>query len=101
MIVMMIDDKTIEKVAKAARLNLTADEEAAMTKTLNDVLTAFADLDKAFHDVKEKDVAPSFQPIDMKDVTRKDVVEETYSQARALTNTEHKEKGFFKGPKEF
>ncbi len=98
-----ITDKTIEKVASLARLNLTSEEEKKMKKDLSDVLEAFDNLDKAF-DVahqKESEVEPAFQPIDMKDVVRADAQEECYSQAKALSNTKHKEKGFFKGPKEF
>ena len=103
MVHVKVTDETIEKVANLSRLNLTSEEEKRMKKDISDVLEAFSNLDKAFGAAKKKedDVEPAFQPIDMKDVTRVDAHEEPYSQAKALSNTKHKEKGFFKGPKEF
>ena len=103
MVHVKVTDETIEKVAALARLNLTSEQEKKMKKTIIDVLEAFDNLDKAFDaaKIKEDDVEPAFQPIDMKDVVRVDKLEEPYSQAKALSNTKHKEKGFFKGPQQF
>ena len=46
-----------------------------------------------------KSVKPSFQTIEIRNVTRKDVVEESLPREKALVNTKNKEKGFFKGPR--
>ena len=103
MVCVKVTDETIEKVAALARLNLTSEQEKNMKKTIIDVLGAFDNLDKAFDaaKIKEDSVEPAFQPIDMKDVVRADKLEEPYSQAKALSNTKNKEKGFFKGPQQF
>src|SRR3989344_145858 len=89
----LISIQIVEKVAKIARLNLTAEEKGKFQKDLNDILAAFKVLDEAKADEK-----PSFQPYDIKDVLREDKEEEPLGQ-KALDNTKHKEKGFIKGPR--
>ena len=42
---------------------------------------------------------PTFQPVDVKNVMRQDVVEPSLSQKEALANAKQKEQGHFKGPK--
>jgi aspartyl-tRNA(Asn)/glutamyl-tRNA(Gln) amidotransferase subunit C len=84
----------IEKVAKAARLTLTEEEKKKFSKEIEEVLHAFEKIEKL--DISEE---PSFQPLEVKDVTREDKEEECLTQEEALSNTENKEKGFFKGPK--
>ena len=91
----MTDKKTIRKVAKIARLELTDKEIATYSKDLKDILKAFRVIDK----VPTKDVKPTFQPVDVKNVMRKDIVEPSLTQEEALTNAKQKEQGYFKGPK--
>ena len=86
--------ETLEHVAKIARINLTSEEKKRFQKDLNEILAAFKELDKA--DAK---CAPSFQPLDIKDVFRDDVAGKCLTQEKALANTKHREKGFFRGPK--
>lgn len=88
-------ESIVDKVAKVARLSLTNAEKAKFEKDMKDILAAFSSLDRA----KTDGVEPAFQPIETKDALRDDVVEECLSQEDALSNTEHKENGFFKGPK--
>lgn len=88
-------ESIVDKVAKVARLSLTDAEKAKFEKDMHEILKAFGSLDKA----KTDGVEPAFQPIETKNVLRDDVVEECLSQEDALSNTEHKENGFFKGPK--
>ena len=88
-------ESIVEKVAKVARLSLTDAEKAKFEKDMNDILKAFGSLDRA----KTDGVEPAFQPIETKNVLREDVVEECLSQEEALSNTPHKENGFFKGPR--
>ena len=90
----MITAEIVKKVAKIARLDLTEGEVKKFSKDLNDILSAFKDLDKA-----KANVEPSFQPLEIKDVVRDDKSEDVFSQETALSNTKHKEKGFFKGPR--
>lgn len=91
---MKITPDIVRKVAKIARLDLTEGEVKKFSKDLNDILSAFKDLDKA-----KANVEPSFQPLEIKDVVRDDKPEDVFSQETALSNTKHKEKGFFKGPR--
>jgi len=91
----MIDKKTVEKVAKIARLELTEKEINKFSKDLSNITEAFKSLEK----VDTIKVNPTFQPIEMKNVFREDVVEEGLSQSEALSQTKEKEDGYFKGPK--
>ncbi|MFH0832373.1 MAG: Asp-tRNA(Asn)/Glu-tRNA(Gln) amidotransferase subunit GatC [Candidatus Aenigmatarchaeota archaeon] len=86
----------VRHVAKLARLELSEAEVKKFSKDLNDILVAFKDLDA----VKiSKSVQPSFQPLPIKDVLREDKVDECLTHEKAMANTKHKEKGFFKGPR--
>jgi len=91
----MMDRKTVKKVAEIARLNLTEGELGRFSEDMISILDAFKILGK----VDTKDVRPTFQPVDIKNVTREDKVEPSLEQEDALANTENKEEGHFKGPK--
>ncbi len=91
----IVTRETVEHVARVARLELTEKEVKEMEKDLNNILSAFRELDKA--DVKG--IEPSFHPLPVQDVFREDVPEKCFTPEEALGNTEHKERGFFKGPK--
>ncbi|MBR9678042.1 MAG: Asp-tRNA(Asn)/Glu-tRNA(Gln) amidotransferase subunit GatC [Nanoarchaeota archaeon] len=88
----MID---VKKVAGVARLNLTKAETKKFSKEVKDILKMFSELDK----VNVSGVEPSFHVIKTFNVVREDRVEKSLTNKEALANTEHKEKGFFKGPK--
>ena len=92
----MPSEKTVKKVAETARLSLTSAELRKISKDLNTILKAFKELDKV---VTGKGVKPSFQPLEVKNVTRKDKVRPGLTQKQALANTKQKEGGYFKGPK--
>jgi aspartyl-tRNA(Asn)/glutamyl-tRNA(Gln) amidotransferase subunit C len=81
-------------VAKLARLRLSLEEAKACQKDLNDMLFAFSDLKKVKTSAK-----PSFHPLDVGDVLRKDEPEPCLPHDVALSQTPHKERGFFKGPR--
>jgi aspartyl/glutamyl-tRNA(Asn/Gln) amidotransferase C subunit len=66
-----------------------------MEKDLSSVLRAFRVLEKA----PTARAAATFQPIEVKNVTRKDEPQESLMQEEALANTLHKRKGFFLGPR--
>ena len=89
----MVDKKTVQKVAEVARLNLSEKELEQFQKDLNEILQAFSILEKA------PQAKPSFQPIEIKNATRKDEVEDSLPREKALANTKNKEDGYFKGPK--
>lgn len=88
----MVGTETVKKVAEVARLKLTEKELAKMERDLNNILSAFAVLEEV------PKAEPSFQPIEVKNATRRDEVEPSLTQDEALANTKQKEKGYFKGP---
>ena len=90
-----IDKKLILRVAENARITLSEKEIEAFIPQLQEILDSFEKLDSI--DVeKEK---PSFQPIPLVNVMRKDEVEKCLTQAEALKNTKNKKDGYFMGPK--
>ncbi len=93
--VVALDRKTVKKVAEIARLNLTEGELSRYSEDLVSILEAFKVLGK----VDTKNVKPTFQPVDIKNVTREDKVEPCLPQSEALANAKNKEEGNFKGPK--
>lgn len=92
---MMLTKDMLEKVAKNARLNLAPKEMDEFLPQLKDVLNAFSDLSKA--DVK--DVEPSIQPIELKNVMREDKPDKSLSEEEVFANTRLKKDGYFKGPR--
>ena len=86
----------VKKVARVARLNLDEKEIKQFSSDLENILSAFKELEK----VKTDCVEPAFQPVEVKDVLRDDVVESGFTQDIALCNVKkNKEDGYFKGPK--
>lgn len=92
---MKIDKETIEKVAEVARIQLTDKELNKFSKDLDDILKAF-DILKKIDTSKEK---PTFQPIEVKNILREDLIEECLPQKKVLEMTENKEGKFIKGPR--
>jgi len=89
-----ISTETVMHVARLARINITEKEAKKYQKDINEILSAFREIKR----IKSK-VQPSFQPVPVRDVYRKDEIEKSLTQEEALANTKHKENGFFKGPR--
>ncbi len=90
-----VDKKLLLRVAENARLNLSEEEIEKFLPELKEILGTFQKLGEV--DVsKEK---PSFQPIRLENVMRKDLVEKCLTQEQALKNTKNKKDGYFLGPK--
>jgi len=92
---MEVNKELLEHVAKLARLKLTEKEIKEFIPELNDILRVFSELDK----VDTNNVEPSFQPIELKNRTRHDKVEDSLTQELALSNSSNKKDGYFKGPR--
>jgi aspartyl-tRNA(Asn)/glutamyl-tRNA(Gln) amidotransferase subunit C len=92
---MKVDKELIKQVATNARLNLTESEINEFLPQLKEILTNFEIIQKA----PTKNIEPSFQPLEIKNITREDKVESCLDQEEALKNTKHKSNGHFKGPK--
>ncbi len=61
----------VERLAKAARLNLTPEESGRYAQQLSVILEAFKELDQ----VDTEGVEPSYHPIKLEDALREDEVE--------------------------
>jgi len=92
---MKLNKELIEKVAKIARLNLTPNEIKEFLPQLKEILQSFEKIKSA----PTKNISPSFQPIEIKNITREDTIGTCLSQKEALSNTKHKQDDYFKGPK--
>jgi aspartyl-tRNA(Asn)/glutamyl-tRNA(Gln) amidotransferase subunit C len=92
---MNIDKELIKRVAELSRLRLQGNEIDKFTKDFKDILDVFSKINK----IDTKDAKPSFQPVEIKNFSREDVVKKSLTQDDALKNTEHKKDGYFKGPK--
>lgn len=89
-----VDGALVKKVAENARLSLSEAEVKKFTPQLKDVLEYFSMVDKL--DVSNEE--PSFQPVKIKNVMREDTPGKCLSQDEALSNSQHKKNGYFKGP---
>ncbi len=92
---MQIDRKLLEHVAEVARLKLTEKEVEKFMPQLKEALEFFSRL----QEVNTDNAKPSFQPVEIRNVTREDTEKQCLSQDEALSLTEHKKDGYFKGPK--
>lgn len=92
---MKVDKELITHVAEVARLNLTDEEIKKFIPQVKEILELFSKLDE----VDTKGVDPSFQPVEIKNVLREDNPGGCLTQKEALSLSEHKKDGYFKGPK--
>ena len=90
-----INKELIEHVAEVARLKLTDAEIEKFSKELKEVIEAFSSIDK----VDTKGIEPSLQPVELKNMLREDKKEGCFTQEEALSLTDHKKDGYFKGPR--
>ncbi len=92
---MVVDRKTVKRVAGLARLDLTESELARLSRDLDDVLSAFRTLQK----IPTKGVKPTFQPVELRNVLRDDMVEPSIPRERLLRNLRNREDGYIRGPR--
>lgn len=89
----MISKNLINQVAKISRIDLTEEETEKFTNQIKDVLEAFKTIEKT----DTKNVEPSFQPLEIKNIWRQDKPKKW--DWNPLSNTKNKEKNHFKGPR--
>ena len=92
---MEVDRKLLEHVAELARLKLNEEEVKKFLPQLKEILEFFSQL----KNIDTNNVKPSFQPVELKNAMREDKEEACLSQDDALSLTEHKKDGYFKGPR--
>ena len=92
---MEVDRKLLEHVAELARLKLSEDEIRKFLPQLKELLEFFSQLKS----IDTGNIKPSFQPVELKNAMREDKEGKCLSQDDALSLTEHKKDGYFRGPK--
>jgi len=92
---MQVDQELTKKLAKISRLDLTDEEVIEFTESLKSVLDAFSKI----QEVDTENTKMSMQPVDIRNITREDTPKESLSSEEALSQTNHKQGDFFKGPK--
>ena len=92
---MEVDRKLLEHVAEVARLKLNEEEIKKFLPQLKEALEFFSKL----NEINTDNVKPSFQPVELRNAMREDKEKECLSQDDALSLTEHKKDGYFKGPR--
>lgn len=88
-----INEETVKKVARIARLDISEEEVKKFVPQLKEILYAFSKL----NEVETSDVKPSYHPIEIKNVVREDVPKKW--KWNPLSNAKNKEDGYFKGPR--
>lgn len=91
----MVSVVEIMKVAKSARLVLSDDEANKFASDCSGILDAFAKI----NEIQTKDIEPTFQPIEIKNILREDIVLPSLPLEQALSLTNLKKDGYFKGPR--
>lgn len=92
---MEITKELIKKVARQSKLELADDEVEKLIPQLKEILDIFSKLDK----LDTANVEPLFHPIEIKNITREDKIENSISNEEALSQTPHKKNNYFLGPK--
>ena len=92
---MEVNRKLLEHVAEVARIKLNEEEIKKFLPQLKEALEFFSKL----NEINTDNVKPSFQPVELRNAMREDIEKECLSQDDALSLTEHKKDGYFKGPR--
>ena len=92
---MSIDNSTVKKVAKLARLKVDAKEEQNLKNELNDILEWVDKLQKVDTENIDPMLSVSNEPMPM----REDIVTSKLDNKQILSNAPEKKAGFFVVPK--
>jgi len=92
---MQINEELIIRVAKNARLELTDSEVKEFVPQFKEILSSFSELSK----VDTNNIKPSFQPVEIRNSLRDDVIKSSIPINDILKNAKHKKGDYFLGPK--
>lgn len=90
----MIDPKTVENIAKLARLHVTEDEAKQYSEHLSNVLKYFEQISK----VKTENVEPLVTPSEIEDFWRNDEVKKELTAEEIVANAPQKTGNLFTVP---
>ena len=85
----------IEKIADIGKIDLTEKEKKMFRDDLKNILKAFENISE----VNTDKIKPTFQPVEVKNIVREDIIEKSLDRETALANTKNKEGSYFTGPK--
>ena len=85
----------VDYVAMLARLSFSDEEREQLVVHLNEILNYVEQLDQ----IDTADVLPTSHVLDLRNVLREDVAEESLSHDEALANAPEKDRGHFVVPK--
>lgn len=92
---MKITRQEVEHVAKLARLELSEQQKDMFTDQLSNILTYVEQL----NELDTKGIEPTSHVLDINNVMRDDVAQESLPQDRALANAPDKAAGHYRVPK--
>jgi len=85
----------VEKIARLSKLSFSADEKETFVQQFNQIL----DYIEKLNELDTENVEPTYNVLDLKNVTRPDTVKRWFSQEKALANAPKAKHGFFSVPK--
>jgi len=92
----IIDEKTVDYVAKLSRVSLSEKEIAQYSKQLEGIL----DYINKLNEIDTKKTPPTSHPLDsLKNVFRKDAVKKSLTQEESLKNAPNRKDDFFSVPR--
>ncbi|WP_287128919.1 Asp-tRNA(Asn)/Glu-tRNA(Gln) amidotransferase subunit GatC [Candidatus Cyanaurora vandensis] len=91
----MIDHTTVQKVARLARLQLTASEETLFTVQLGDILAYIDQLSE----LDTTGVQPTTRAVELSNVTRPDVRRPPLDPEQLLSQAPQREEAFYRVPR--
>lgn len=89
----MVSLEEVYHVARLSKIEISEEEAKKFREEFEKILEYFNILDEA------PECEPLYHVLDLFNVFREDVPRECLSQEEALSNTVHKEDGYFKGPR--
>lgn len=92
---MIIDDKTVEKIATLSKLQFEGESKSKIKDGMNKMLSFFEQLNK----MDTNDVEPLIYMTDQVNILREDVSINNTTQKQALQNAPKKDSDYFRIPK--
>ncbi|MDD4238635.1 MAG: Asp-tRNA(Asn)/Glu-tRNA(Gln) amidotransferase subunit GatC [Desulfotomaculaceae bacterium] len=92
---MIISERDVEQLAFLSRLDLTAEDKIAYTKSLNAILDYLDMLNRLDTDTVE----PAAHVLPLKNILREDKLQPSLDKEQALANAPEEEEGAFKVPR--
>ena len=89
---MKLSHEEVLHIARLARMGITDDEVDKLKEQLSDILDNF----EVLQQVNTEDVLPTAQSIALNNITRDDIVEDSYSPDDILSNAPSREQDYFK-----